>query len=60
MPDKPDEFGVKLFMLCDSSNGYCLQVEIYHRTSINPSQKGKIYDLVMRLTGYSTIPGFWT
>ena len=49
MPDKPDKFGVKLFMLCDSSNGYCSQVEIYHGTSENPSQKGKIYDLVMRL-----------
>lgn len=49
MPNKPDKFGVKLFMLCDSSNGYCSQLELYHGTSENPSQKGKIYDLVMRL-----------
>ena len=44
LPDKPDKFGVKLFMLCDSSNGYCSRFEIYHG-----SPKGKIYDLVMRL-----------
>jgi len=49
MPDKPDKFGVKLFMLCDSSNGYCPRFEIYHGTSTQPSEKGKIYDLVMRL-----------
>ena len=50
MPDKPDKFGVKLFMLCDSSNGYCSRFEIYHgANNENPSPKGKIYDLVMRL-----------
>lgn len=49
MPDKPDKFGVKLFMLCDSSNGYCSRLEIYHGTQQQPSEKGKIYDLVMRL-----------
>ena len=56
MPDKPDKFGVKLFMLCDLSNGYCSQVEIYHGTAQNPSQKGKIYDL----EAYSAVPGKWT
>ncbi|XP_062570286.1 piggyBac transposable element-derived protein 4-like [Saccostrea cucullata] len=49
MPDKPDKFGVKLFMLCDSSNGYCSRFEMYHGTQENVSNKGKIYDLVMRL-----------
>ncbi|CAC5395839.1 unnamed protein product [Mytilus coruscus] len=49
MPDKPNKFGVKLFMLCDSSNGYCSRLEIYYATDQNPSPKEKIYDLVMRL-----------
>ena len=49
LPDKPDKFGVKLFMLCDSSNEYSSRFEIYHGSDNNPSPKGKIYDLVMRL-----------
>jgi hypothetical protein len=49
LPDKPDKFGVKLFILCDSSNGYSSRFEIYHGSDNNPSPKGKIYDLVMRL-----------
>ncbi|XP_062613738.1 piggyBac transposable element-derived protein 4-like [Saccostrea cucullata] len=49
MPDKPDKFGVKFFMFCDSSNGYCSQIEIYTGSSDAPSEKEKIYDLVMRL-----------
>lgn len=49
MPNKPDKFGVKLFMLCDSSNGYCSRFEMYHGSQENQSDKGKIYDLVMRL-----------
>ena len=49
LSDKPDKFGVKLFMLCDSSNGYCSRFEIYHGSDNNPSPKGKIYDLVTRL-----------
>lgn len=49
MPDKPDKFGVKLFMLCDSTNGYCSRFEMYHGSQETQSDKGKIYDLVMRL-----------
>lgn len=41
MPDKPDKFGVKLFMLCDSSNGYCSRLEIYHGLNSNPLKKEK-------------------
>ena len=45
-----DQYGVELYQLCDSSNGYCCMFEIY--TSVNPdppSAKGKTYDLVLRL-----------
>lgn len=41
MPDKPDKFGVKLFMLCDSSNGYCSQLELYHGTSKIHRRRGR-------------------
>lgn len=36
-------------MLCDSTNGYCSRFEMYHGSQENQSDKGKIYDLVMRL-----------
>ena len=49
MSDKPDKFGVNLFMLCDSSNGYCSCFEMYHGSQENQSDRGKIYYLVMRL-----------
>ena len=29
MPDKPVKYGIKLFMLCDSTNGYCKQFDVY-------------------------------
>lgn len=41
MPDKPDKFGVKLFMLCDSSNGYCSQLKLYHGTSKIHRRRGR-------------------
>lgn len=44
-----DKFGVNLFMLCDSTNGYCSRFEMYHGSQENQSDKGKMYDLVMRL-----------
>ena len=50
MPDKPDKYGMKSFMLCDSSNGYCSKFELY--TGVRheePSRDGITYDLVMRM-----------
>ena len=28
MPDKPVRYGIKLFMLCDSTNGYCKKFDV--------------------------------
>ena len=46
--DKPHKYGMKAYELCDSSNGYCSQFELYVGKGIaEPSQYGKTYDLVM-------------
>jgi hypothetical protein len=50
--DKPDKYGIKLYEICDSENGYCVGFEMY--SGINqtpPSNEGKTYDTVMRLIG---------
>ena len=48
-PDKPDEFGVKVYEICDSGNGYCYQFEIYTGKQHQVSKHGATYDIVMRL-----------
>ena len=50
MPDKPDKYGMKSFMLCDSRNGFRAKFELY--TGVRqqePSPDGITYDLVMRM-----------
>lgn len=53
-PDKPNKYGMKGYMLCDSDNGYCLKFQLYTgKSSVRPSENGATYDLVMKLTrGY--------
>ncbi|XP_033763364.1 piggyBac transposable element-derived protein 4-like, partial [Pecten maximus] len=48
-PDKPIKYGIKLYMLCDSKNGYCSRVELYTGRPSEVSEYGVTYDLVMRL-----------
>ena len=48
-PDKPDKFGVKVYEICDSGNGYCYQFEIYTGKQHQVSKHGATYDIVMRL-----------
>lgn len=51
-PDKPVKYGLKVYMLCDSSNGYCSRLELYtgrEGPRQQPSEYGVTYDLVMRL-----------
>ena len=46
----PDKYGMKSFMLCDSSNGFCAKFELY--TGVRheePSPDGIMYDLVMHM-----------
>ena len=53
-PAKPVKYGIKSYMVCDSTNGYCLKYEVYTgKTEEQPSPNGKLYDLIMRnLVGY--------
>ncbi|XP_033729312.1 piggyBac transposable element-derived protein 4-like [Pecten maximus] len=51
-PDKPIKYGLKVYMLCDSDNGYCSRMELYTGhggQNMAPSQFGATYDLIMRL-----------
>jgi hypothetical protein len=48
-PDKPDKYGLKAYMVCDSVNAYCSEFEMYSGKSDEPTTHGKTYDLVMRL-----------
>lgn len=49
-PDKPCKYGLKMYMLCDSKNGYCCQVELYTGKSGQVvSEFGRTYDQVVRL-----------
>jgi hypothetical protein len=49
-PDKPMKYGIRAYMLCDSSNGYCSKLELYTGKSPDPpSACGLTYDLVIRL-----------
>ena len=45
MPDKPVKYGIKLFMLCDSTNGYCKKFDVYvgsdERNAGNLGKTGK-------------------
>ena len=48
-PDKPTRFGIKMYEICDSNNGYCSNFEMYMGKNRSISSKGATYDLVMRL-----------
>ena len=28
-PDKPKKYGIKAYMICDATNGYCLKFKLY-------------------------------
>lgn len=53
-PDKPNKYGIKVYMLCDALSGYCLKFNMYAGKSIVPiSMHGITYDLVMdMMSGY--------
>ena len=42
---------MKAYVMCDASNGYCCKFSLYTGKTYNqdPSECGKIYDLVMEL-----------
>ena len=53
MPSKPDKYGIKIWTLCDSHNGYCLNFEVYTEKGQggNPEQK-KGLRVVKQLTEF--------
>ena len=47
-PDKPKKYGIKAYMLCDATNGYCTKFKLYTGKSFQqPGEYGATYDLVM-------------
>jgi hypothetical protein len=49
-PDKPMKYGMRVYLLCDSSNAYCCKLEMYTgKSTTPPSAFGLTYDLVLRL-----------
>ena len=53
-PDKPKKYGIKAYMICDATNGYCLKFRLYTGKSDLPvSSNGAMYDLVLdMMKGY--------
>lgn len=52
IPNKPTKWGIKLWVLADSLNGYTCDFDVYAGRNVNdpPSENGLAYDVVMRLT----------
>ncbi|XP_070188662.1 piggyBac transposable element-derived protein 4-like [Littorina saxatilis] len=51
-PDKPKKYGIKAYMVCDATNGYCAKFKLYTGKSTTPvSTNGATYDLVMHMLG---------
>ena len=49
-PNKPDKYGIKTFKLCNSTNGYCMVLDLYVGCDSKQKTKyGKTYDLVMNI-----------
>jgi hypothetical protein len=47
-PDKPVKYGIKAYMVSDSSSGYVSKFKLYTGKSLTgPSFNGATYDLVM-------------
>ena len=51
IPSKPTKWGIKCWEICDSSNGYCLDFDVYTGTThSNPSRFGVGYDVISSLS----------
>lgn len=49
-PDKPVKYGIRAYMLSDSTNGYVSKFKPYTgKSATGPSMNGATYDLVMNL-----------
>ncbi|KAL2076404.1 hypothetical protein ACEWY4_027997 [Coilia grayii] len=66
--NKPTRWGIKLFVMADSSNGYTVDFSVYVGKTFDSSEKGLSYDAVMDLvqpaflgTGYHVyVDNFYT
>ena len=48
-PQKPQRFGIKIFILCEASTGYMLAFEVYEGARADERMGEKTYNLVFRL-----------
>ena len=49
MPNKPTKFGIKVWMLCDASTGYCLNYDVYPGRQYRAGPNGLGYEVVTKL-----------
>ena len=49
MPSKPTKWGIKVWELCDSENGYCVDFDVYAAKHYKPTRNGLGYDVVTKL-----------
>ena len=49
MPKKPKKFGIKIWALCQSDTGYCIQFQIYTGKVDSGQEQGLTYRVVMDL-----------
>ena len=56
MPSKPDKYGIKVWVLADASNGYCLNFEVYTGKPIGADrERNQGMRVVLQLTNH--LPG---
>jgi hypothetical protein len=48
-PNKPDKFGVKLYVVCESSSGYIVNWQVYTGKTEDPQEHGHTYRVVIDL-----------
>ena len=49
LPSKPTKWGIKVWELCDSITGYCMDFNVYPGKNVRPSEHGLGFDVVTKL-----------
>ena len=53
MPSKPDKYGLKVWVLADSTNGYCLNFQVYTGRPLNGElDRHQAQRVVLELSNY--------
>jgi hypothetical protein len=57
IPTKPGKYGIKVWVLCDASNSYCCNLQIYVGKTGNNAEIGQASRVVLELTDHLTGSG---